>query len=261
MSWFWFLLLFNEWTELEREVNDFKNSINKKKIENKEYYPISFSVFREIFDDEIDLNYLVKKYNNQINDYDLFLSAGKNKRKWIVELPFKIIYNYLKYLAESICNKINDINSKLDIKGIIFVGNNIYNGTLISIIKNSISKIKTYIQPNNPDLSVIEGAVLYGIKSNNVTDINNNYLNINNEILLEKVIAVNFISKDEKINYPMACLSSEMFEKVEERLYHEFPELREKNIYFMANGNIIDKSASLEQNKIKKGNIILINEN
>ena len=121
--------LFNEWTELEREVNDYKNSINKKKIENKENYPISFSVFREIFDDGIDLNDLVKKYNNQINDYELFLSVGKNKRKWIVELPYKIIYNYLKYQAESIFNKINEINSKLDIKGIIFVGNNTYNNT------------------------------------------------------------------------------------------------------------------------------------
>ena len=108
---------------------------------------------------------------------------------------------------------------------------------------------------------MLEGAVLYGIKTNNVTNINNNCFNISNELLLEKVFAINFISTDEKINYPMACLSSEKFEKVEERLYQEFPELRQKNIYFMANGNIIDKSASLEQNKIKKGNIILINEN
>ena len=77
---------------------------------------------------------------------------------------------------------------------------------------------------------------------------------------MEEVIAVNFISQSHNINFPMACKKTDIFSKIEEKLYHEFPELKSKKNYFYANGNIIDKSSTFEQNKIKTGNTILINE-
>ena len=49
-----------------------------------------------------------------------------------------------------------------------------------------------------------------------------------------------------------------MFSNIEEKLYEEFPELKRKKFYFLANGSIINKTASIKENKIKKGNIILI---
>ena len=75
----------------------------------------------------------------------------------------------------------------------------------------------------------------------------------------ENPIAVNFSSTDQSILFPIVCYNSEMFSKVEEKLYLEFPQLRGKNIYFMANGNIINPSVTVEQNKIKNGTTILIN--
>ena len=78
--------------------------------------------------------------------------------------------------------------------------------------------------------------------------------------MMETVIAVNFISLSHNINYPMACKTTDIFSKIEKKLYHEFPELKSKKIYFIANGNIIDRSLTFEQNKIKSGNNILINE-
>ena len=75
------------------------------------------------------------------------------------------------------------------------------------------------------------------------------------------IIAVNFVSLSNNINYPMACKKTDRFSKIEKKLYQEFPELRNKNIYFIVNGNVIDKSLTFEQNKIKSGNTILINEN
>jgi len=78
--------------------------------------------------------------------------------------------------------------------------------------------------------------------------------------MMKTVIAVNFISLSYNINYPMACKKTDIFSKIEEKLYHEFPELKSKKIYFIANGNIIDRSLTFEQNKIKSGNNILINE-
>ena len=78
--------------------------------------------------------------------------------------------------------------------------------------------------------------------------------------IMEAIIAVNFVSWNQKINYPMACRKTDIFEKIEEKLYLEYPELKSKRIYFIANGKAIDKSSTLEENKIKNGNTILINE-
>ena len=77
---------------------------------------------------------------------------------------------------------------------------------------------------------------------------------------METIIAVNFISLNYNINYPMACKKTDIFSKIEKKLYHEFPILKSKQIFFVANGKTIDRSLTFEQNKIKSGNTILINE-
>ena len=73
------------------------------------------------------------------------------------------------------------------------------------------------------------------------------------------MIAVYFISIDQKYNLPVPCLSSDIFSKIEEKLYIEYSELKGKNIYFIAKGNLVNKSTSLEENKIKNGVQIIIN--
>ena len=75
----------------------------------------------------------------------------------------------------------------------------------------------------------------------------------------EKPIAFNFSSTDQNILFPIACFNSDIFSTIEEKLYLEFPQLRCNNIYFMANGNVINPSVIIEQNKIKNGTTILIN--
>ena len=75
----------------------------------------------------------------------------------------------------------------------------------------------------------------------------------------EKPIAVIFRTLDEKIHYAIPCYSSDIFSTLEEELYNEYPELKLKNIYFVANGNTINKSDTLEKNKIKNSTNILIN--
>ena len=154
--------LFRDWSELEREIKDFKEGITKEKIEKMEKYPINFSLFQDIFDDDIDINELVEEYNSNIYEDNLQLSVKKTKKKWIVELPYEIVYNYMKTQANSICKIINDINEKEEIKTIIFVGGYCSNEILLSLIKKNLHKIKIYLQPSNPSLAILEGAVLFG---------------------------------------------------------------------------------------------------
>ena len=160
--------LFNDWSEMEREIKDFKEGATNQKIEKNEKYTINCSLFQDIFDDDIDINDLVKEYNDNIYDNNLKLSIKKNKKKWIVEFPYKIIFNYMETQANSICKIINDINEKEEIKTLIFVGGYCSNEILLKLIKNNLNKITTYLQPSNPSLAIMEGAVLFGIEPSTI---------------------------------------------------------------------------------------------
>ena len=82
-------------------------------------------------------------------------------------------------------------------------------------------------------------------------DINNqnkgNYVNMN------KLMSVNFISVDQKIHFSVPCIDSDTFAEVEEKLYKEFPEYRETNNNFIANGDPVLRFKTISQNKIGNG--------
>jgi hypothetical protein len=160
--------LYNDWTEIEREIKDFKEGATNGKIKKKMKYTINFSLFQDIFDDDVDISDLVKEYNGNIYDNDLELIVKKNKKKWIIEFPYKIIYNYMKEQANSICKIINDIISKEGIKTLIFVGGYCSNDILTELIKKGLNGIATFLQPSNPSLSIMEGAVLFGIEPSSI---------------------------------------------------------------------------------------------
>ena len=76
--------------------------------------------------------------------------------------------------------------------------------------------------------------------------------------IMEKIVAVNFVSREENITYPMACAKKDIFANSEKKLYKEFPKLKSKKIYFIANGNVVNRSLTIAQNKIENGTTILI---
>ena len=160
--------LFNDWSEFEREIKDFKEGVTNEKVEKNEKYTINCSLFQDIFDEDIEINDLVNEYNDIIYDNDIKLNVKKNKKKWIIEFPYKIIYNYMKIQTNSICEIINSITSKETIKTIIFVGGYCYNEVILTLIKSGLNKIETYLQPSNPSLAIMEGAVLFGIEPSTI---------------------------------------------------------------------------------------------
>ena len=58
----------------------------------------------------------------------------------------------------------------------------------------------------------------------------------------------------------ITCKVTDNFSVLEEKLYADFPDLKNKEIIFLAKGNIINRSASLEENKIKNDTTIQIQE-
>ena len=99
---------------------------------------------------------------------------------------------------------------------------------------------------------------------NSLTKLNNVNINKNsNEITkgeMENIFEINFISLDQKINYTIPCKSTDIFKDIEEKLYIEYPELKNKNVNFSVNGNIINRLETLKKNRIINNTTILINE-
>ena len=159
--------LFAQWCELERQIKNFKEGANNEKIEKNDYFPINCSIFKDFYDDQ-DIHDLIKRYNNICFTEEMQIKV-RSKKKWILEFPYKIIYNYIQKQAKSISDIIKDIieNCKYQINSVIFVGGYCSNEIIISLIKRELGiLISNYMQPSKPCLAIMDGAVLFGISPN-----------------------------------------------------------------------------------------------
>lgn len=75
----------------------------------------------------------------------------------------------------------------------------------------------------------------------------------------EDRIAITFKSTDNIINMAMACKITDPFVKVEGKLYEEYPEYKNSNYLFTANGQPVKRFQTLEENNIKNSDTILLN--
>ena len=81
-------------------------------------------------------------------------------------------------------------------------------------------------------------------------------------IVLEKgeyLMSIIFKSDDQSLNLSVICKNTDEFHKIEAELYKKFPEYSENENFFMANGNKINKYKTLEDNKIKNSDVIILN--
>ena len=159
--------LYTEWIEFERKIKDFKEAAKKEKISKNEKMTINCSLFKDIFDENVGVDDLVKEYNDNVSYESLKLSVRKGNR-WLIEFPYKIIYNYMEAQAESICIIINDISRKEKINALIFVGGYSSSDIITNLIETGLSNIKTILRPSNPSLAIMIGAVLFGISPSNI---------------------------------------------------------------------------------------------
>ena len=91
-----------------------------------------------------------------------------------------------------------------------------------------------------------------------------NEKNKNNKKLIDlnNILAINFISTDQKINkYPISCFKTDRFAEIEERLYQEFDEFRDTNNTFIVNGTTVLRFKKMSENNIKNGDTIQLIKN
>ena len=76
----------------------------------------------------------------------------------------------------------------------------------------------------------------------------------------EKIMTIVFTSVNQKLNYSLICKNTDTIHKLEAQLYKEYPKLGEAEYYFICNGTVVKKFKTLEELKIKSGDVIVLNE-
>ena len=76
----------------------------------------------------------------------------------------------------------------------------------------------------------------------------------------ERIMSVIFSSVDQKIHYSIVCKNTDKINKLEEELYKEYPQFSETENYFMCKGKVINKFHTFQNNKIKNGDVIVLNQ-
>ena len=76
----------------------------------------------------------------------------------------------------------------------------------------------------------------------------------------EEIMGINFVSMGNQdiVNYNLVCKNNDLFIRLEERLYEDFPKFKEYETYFEVNGKRIKRFKTLEQNNIKTNDVINI---
>ena len=111
---------------------------------------------------------------------------------------------------------------------------------------------KNFESKNNSDLieSINQSKYVKMLHSNGLLPIITNL----------STVVIHFISTDSTVNFSWVCKTNDIFSYIEEKLYLEYPELKYKKLFFLSNGTLVNRALSLEENKIKDDNVIVLNE-
>ena len=212
-----------------RKANTVKEKNNQNQNNNNKIIPQNDNNKINKEDEKIK-----KEINQEENKVEEKIDIKNEYEKKIIELETKL--SEAENLNEILLKKLDaEIKTKEEKEQII-----LDKEKLISEYKEKTidleEKIKELIEKNN--------SINKSIK---VTEID------------EKPFAVNFISLDQKIHYPISCKSSDLISRLEEELYTEYEEYKEYNTFLTVNGNVVKRFKTIGENKIKKGDAILVN--
>ena len=76
----------------------------------------------------------------------------------------------------------------------------------------------------------------------------------------ERMISIIFTSLNPRIYHSIICKNTDRFNLIENIFYNEYSEFSESENYFIVNGKKINKTKTLEENKIKNNDIIILNQ-
>jgi len=183
---------------------------------------------------------------------DSIITLCEKPKEYLNKMPYILFYR-----SKKIQNKIrmnNNINIFSNNNNLnIFNNYNILNQTID--YKNNQGKINQILElESNEDENINERSKSFALVNNN--DMINNFKDEDED---DNIISAIFKTMDQKIQYSVPCRKTDSFSKIEKKLYKEYPEYKEKNRYFLVNGNQIDVNKTIEENNIKNSDVIIMN--
>ena len=180
------------------------------------------------------MNSKENKYKIKIKEIETELNNVKNKNKNLI-FQINILSKY---------NKDKDIIIKENKKNILELIDRIR--TLENILNNNsngneIIKLKNEIKLKEKEIEQIKSRYPFELENN------------------EKLMTIIFTSVDQSVLYSFICKNTDKFSKLENLLYNIYPEKRNPRNYFFSKGNRIDSTKTLEENKIKNSDVIILN--
>ena len=143
----------------------------------------------------------------------------------------------LQKIIEAQQLKINELKSQIN----NISNNNYSNSNIINSLKNEINIKDKEIQKLTQQLS----------------NYKNNSSN-NENVKRGELMCINFTSTNQKVNYAIPCVATDIFAEVEEKLYREYPEYRETNNSFIANGIQVLRFKTVAENNIGNGRPVIL---
>ena len=156
-----------------------------------------------------------------------------------------------------------------------FVNSNINQNAEINNLRNELSKANKIIEQQKLKINELQNQLNnYNTTINNYINIinqkdlelnnlklqlnNNINTNIPNKVYTNEMLCVNFISSDKKVQFAIPCIKSNTFAEVEEKLYQRYPEYRETNNNFLANGTNVLRFKTIAENNIGNGLLVTL---
>ena len=148
------------------------------------------------------------------------------------------------------------------------------NNDEINKLKNELTKANKVIEQQKLTINELQNKLNnYNNTINNLNNDINNYRNIiskkdielnnyksqlnnnipNNNVNFNDIMSVNFISSDQTVHFSIPCLKTNTFAEIEEKLYKQYPQYRETNNTFLANGMQVLRFKTIDENKIGNG--------
>ena len=187
------------------------------------------------------INYSNQMYNNLNNmpSNNILINSQNNFQSQIINYQ-----NQIKELKRELNNEKN--------KNIILKNENATLQNKINILYNENASLKDKIKLLENFLASknIEQQKLLSdtILNNKITSIKPG----------EEIISVNFVSmgNNDIGHYSLICKNTDLFVRLEERLYEDFPEFKNYETYFEVNTKRIKRFKTIDENKIKSKDII-----
>ena len=126
------------------------------------------------------------------------------------------------------------------------------------ILINENINLKNIINQLNIELNNIKGIkekLQHNLTQKNKINEHYDLSSVNED---DKIIAVNFVSMERNDigHFNLICKKRDLFVRLEERLYENFPQYKEFDIYFLVDGRRIKRFKTMEQNNINNNDII-----